>query len=224
MVVEDFRDYMEVDPAAYISATETRATYTLMPANVDAYLYKDLFYEPKNTHNFVWYVEGYMNSAGVGASESLCAIGLQNVVDDSNLPLSGMHVYLRSGPNYQISIGTTGPPIATDITAAGLLAADTLYYLIIKKYWTNFSVEIYSDANRTNLLDMLSVSTPDIPRRYLFCCQSYNTGLNGARHSSGYWQNFDWREEPLKPSLEPLTGGGSPNNLAKTTPKEIFCC
>jgi len=192
MATEDLTTYTEVDPNNKITVTSDRSEFDTLRRNEDAYVYDDKGVDHFNG-NFEHLFEIYMSSSnGIVVMWGMANIveDLKSILDASEdelcLELSTYTFYLIEvfgGTQYYDTYGGT---------------SGTLYYLTAERdegvgtYGTLY-LYIYSDADRTNLLDTLTVTLHEKEDfRYLYVTQSYNSGHTNA--ASGYTQNVDLQE------------------------------
>ena len=199
MATEDFTTYTKADPESHLTVTATRCTYTNLDKDTDTWIYDD-----KGASHFDGDFE-HLLDVYLDASDNLGYVyhwALTQEVNDirwlqTNLKeILGSFFYRSGGGVYQLYIvewfNGSG---YTDIYNCSL---DTTYYLKLKRdeaVGANGTLYcyIYSDPDRTTLLDTLSVSLHGkIDFQYIFACNTYNSGT--TQKQSGYCENLDLQE------------------------------
>ena len=183
-MAEDLSTYTEVDPNSHISATSSRMTGTTINQNEKAYAYYDkgvdYFAALDIDFDFCITELSFDDVIGViGVSNVLGHIGECGVNDVL------VYVYYPSGAQARIYITTS---------AGGdymVLSVNTTYYCTLERAAGNatFNLKVYSDANRTTLLDTLTCNIPtaSTKHRYIYGISSQYTNNNYA--ASGYVEN-----------------------------------
>lgn len=183
-MAEDLSTYTEVDPNSHISATSSRMTGTTINRNETAYAYYDkgvdYFAALDIDFDFCITELSFNDIFGViGVSNVLGHIGEWGVNDVR------VNAYYPSSARARIYIATS---------AGGdymVLSVNTKYYCTLERAAGNatFNLKVYSDANRTTLLDTLTcnISTASTKHRYIYGISSQYTNNNYA--ASGYVEN-----------------------------------
>lgn len=187
---EDFTTFTEVDGSGVLTVTPSKITGVNVDRDLDAYVSKDKGVDNYNKIDINF--ELFMDSASVDNTETNGAIALtvSAVGDITNFGTSDIVVISRefSGPN-TIRLWR-GNKVAEDTFTMSL---DTIYYCTLLRTANSdtVTVEIYSDSDRTTLLDTLSLSGfgTGTKYRYLYGSVNYNTGHTG-RDWDGYSQNM----------------------------------
>jgi len=183
MALEDFTTYTEVEPDDRIQKTANHIDHVAC-RNEDSYLYKD-----KTAGHFgsafIHTVNVYLAEAGT-ASDMAWVWVLQNVVDDIKaiVDASGDYLALRfRNAAGTLKLGLEECDSGTQTTDAGNIVISTWYYLKIVKSATSLVCGIYSTAalrdagNGTDGdVDNLSLTITDKSYRYIFACNTNNTG------------------------------------------------
>ena len=207
MTTQNLTTYTKNDPNGRLTVAAARVDFAGILKNEDCNLYYDFganFFDGNFEHLLEIYIDSGTNWGRCypwmltndiddyyglqGASKSALAL-LLTLVDG---------VY--SIRMHELNSGTTYTDLFT-------CSVDTSYYLKIKRdesvgtYGTLYCY-IYSDAERTNLLDTLELAlhTSKKDFQYLFAINTYNDA--GAQSLTGYAQNYDLQE----PEVVPLTG------------------
>ena len=174
---QDFTTYTETDPNSHISKTASTITFTNLPRNEDAYVYKDF--------GSSYFTDFTIDSTiGLTAGDDSCVImvtTVTNSIDDAR------GIELASG--YYLSIymyksGTTLGLILRECDAGTAYNSSTYsgtigttYYLRLERAGTAGTLKIYSDAARSSLLTTLSLTLHTTTAfRYLYGVQTYNSG------------------------------------------------
>ena len=183
-MAEDLSTYTEVDPNSHISATSSRMTGTGINRNEMAYAYYDKgvdyfdaididfdFMMTEVSSNDIFNITGISNTLG-----HIGAWGVNDV---------RVNVYYPSGQQIRLYISTT---------AGGdymVISVNTTYYCTLERAAGNatFNLKVYSDSDRTNLLDTLTFNIPtaSTKHRYIYGISSSYTNHNYG--ASGYVEN-----------------------------------
>ena len=171
--LEDLTTYTEHDPNNHITVTSTQITVSQLTENEDAYVYKDF------GSGYFQYFENYKLDikfdGHTTASASIGIFCLSNIIGDLQDQNNEDHIYIKAtwaqgAGYYKITLRVNG---VTD--SATNLQESTWYYLTINRTSTEVVVKIYTDEQRTNLLDTLTVSTTlTTSFRYFYAIASNN--------------------------------------------------
>lgn len=174
--VEDLTTYTEVDPNTHLTIRGTGSSYHESYQNEDCYLYKDF-----GTDNFSDFTHDF--KMGIAANDDNGVAypwSMQNVINDN--------YYCYSNNETVIMVDSYDNTAAIRILEYydGSAYADSyigmvygIYYLRIEKSGTSFTAKIYSDAERTDLLDTLSLTLQaDHSFRYLYAANTWNDGTS----------------------------------------------
>jgi len=186
-VFEDLDTYTLVNPNSHLSHTSTRVTGAGVGKNEDTYLYSDKgadYFDPLNIEFTVCLTEAATNT------DLIAFLCLANVVNDTHafgtydISIAGFK-HATSGHILYLVIGAS--------TAGNYYAISlaTPYYCILKRALggSTVSLEIYSDAAHTNLLDTLTGAVAGATKwRYIYAMNSYNNA--SAYYASGYCENI----------------------------------
>lgn len=198
-MAEDFTTYTEVDEGNDITVIASRVSFDTMACkDVDSYVYKDKdpgHFDGDFEHLTTLYVDQ-------GSAWGIFVLwGLANLVgefkgiDDGGGDFLGLQ-WQGNGSNDRLRLlecvaGTLyNDPYST--------SEDTAYYTKIKRVEAEgvhgtFYCYVYSDANRTNLLDTLSLTLHEKEDfRYIYALSSW-IGV-GSEPVTGYVENFDLQE------------------------------
>lgn len=212
MAVEDLTTYTELDPSSELAVTSTVITYTDVGRTDDAWVYDDkgvAFFDGDFTHHFDIKVTAD-GDFGLNA-----VWGLKNTV--SALDVDDDELFAFPYGNG----GTFGTLFLREIDAdtaysdTFTISIDTFYYLEVERdeavgTFGTLYARIYSDSNRTTLLDTLSITlhTSKKDWRYIYAFNALNDGdAQINRYQSGIAQNLD---------LSPAPVGGAPLRIHRT--------
>ena len=181
---EDFTTYTEVDPNNHIEKTANHVDF-LGKMDEDAYLYDDKGIG--HFGNFEHLIDVKPISVTIPYNYFKCSpYALTNDLDDLKglLDASKTVIFLRvnnelppNHPIFRLFEYYDGVVYFSDLYSGFY---GTMYYFNIKKEGTSFSAKIYSDAERTNLLETLSMTLQaDHSFRYIHACQTHNEGRTG---------------------------------------------
>lgn len=181
----DFSSYTEVDPSSYLTISTTKVEWTSLPRNVDAYLYYD--YGTDNFDaldvDFDLYLDAHSTYGRVGA------LAFTNTVDDANAFAStdlSVVTHKTNSTTHKIRL-IRGNDVAYDEYTC---STGTTYYCTLVRAAGNdtATLYIYSDSDRTSLLDTLVVTGFSTTKwRYNMAGVSYNSG--NAYAASGWIDN-----------------------------------
>ena len=174
---EDFTTYTEVDPNNHISVEAKKITHQAF-RNESAYVYKDFGenYFGDFTHKLEVQSD-YYQAYGSGVAWMLANdIGDALTLKNNNKTAVNITLYRDGSGNRYIMLREIYQGEYNQAYWTGA-EANTKYYLTVKKQGTSLTLEIYSDAERTNLLKTLSVTLHgDWKFRYLYGCSTLNDG------------------------------------------------
>lgn len=193
MTLEDFTTYAKVDPNTHISESANHVDFDCY-CNEDARLYKD--YGVDHFGDFEHKIDVNLVSTS-GSYPRLQCYALTNDLDDlqglTTAAKTFLVIFRYKSPSYnrltlrEVYEGDIYEDIYPDC------ALNTWYYLTITKTGTALTCKIYSDSDRTDLLDTLSLTLhADHKFRYLHVCQTYNLGQ--AYIGYGDIENLDLQE------------------------------
>lgn len=182
---QDFTDYIEADPNSRIAVAKREITFEDLTRNEDAWVRYNFgtgYFSGNFQHQVVVAATGHLD-AGIVA-----VWALTNIIDDlvgidtaSGDYLAVELLYDTGASKYKLRIEEVdgGTPYTDDYE----ISVDTDYYLTISRdesvgtYGTLYCY-IYSDAERTTLLDTLSLAlhTSKKDFTHLFALNTYNSG------------------------------------------------
>lgn len=189
-MAEDLTTYTEVDGPGVLTVTSTRVTALNADDDQTYYVYKDFGVGFFNGFDINF--EIYMDALSLGSGRLL--MGLANSIN--NWAQWGVTTV---GVTFEANAGT---PNEIELWRGYIGGVDTytnaqdatIYYCSLKRTADSDTVtlEIYSDSNRQNLVDILSVVGygSGTRYRYFYAAASAGSGI-GGRDFDGYNQNFD---------------------------------
>lgn len=223
MAIENLLDYTEEDPNSRITVTSARSSWAGLTRNEDAYVYKD-----KDAGHFSGDFE-HLLDVRITSSEALANVvawSLTNIVDDlkgikdANGDALGISLQTNGGGAHSILLmELVGGTFYTDAYAVSL---NTTYYLKIKRDesigdYGRLYCYIYSDSDRTNLLDTLQLDLHEKEDfRYIFITQTSNAYWDYAQ--TAWAENLDLQEVTAK-SASDSGSGADQSSLAVTLEK-----
>lgn len=184
-MAEDLTTYTEVDPNSHISATSSRMTGIGINRNEKAYAYYD-----KGVDYFdALDIDFDFRITEISVNDIFGVIGVSNVLGhlgEWGVNDVRVNAYYPGGAQARIYITTS---------AGGdymVISVNTTYYCTLERAAGNatFNLKVYSDADRTNLLDTLTcnISTASTKHRYIYGISSQYTGAT-SYYASGYVEN-----------------------------------
>jgi len=183
MALEDFTTYTEVEPDNRIQKTANHIDHVAC-RDEDSYLYDDKGIGYFGS-TFVHTVNVYLAEAGT-ASDMAWVWVLQNIVDDIKdiVDAGGDYLALRFRNNVgTLVLGLKECNSGVQTTDNATIALATWYYLKIVKNVTSLVCGIYSTAELRDAgdgtdgdVDNLSLTIVDKSYRYMFACNTNNTG------------------------------------------------
>ena len=190
MVYQDFTTYEEVDPNEHITRTASRVTFTDLTNPESAYVYKD-----KGAGHFTGDFEHKLDTlhSSMVRYSYVDVWALSNSIGDRNESGNCINVFwygMDAGLTRALALQEKiNGALFTDYSIG--LSVDTPYYLTIKRVAATLTCEIYSDSDRTNLVDTLTLILHAVlAYRYIYACRTLTeAGLDYAK--SGYMENLD---------------------------------
>lgn len=182
---EDYTTYEKVDPASDFTVITNKITYDTVRNDELCYVRKD-----KGVDHF----GDFEHLVDVTVTETPHAIAYFNFWALSQVVTSqyGMSIELEGLCAYHLRQTGIGWLFFKDYNNGNgdyyeLISPYTTYYLTIKRVGTVGTLKIYSDSERTDLLDTLTIETTTLKYRYIFGAMSFgHPTYNPERQSSGY--------------------------------------
>lgn len=191
---EDFTTYTEVDPNDHITRTVSRVTFTGLIRDESAYVYDD-----KNAGHFgdFEHLLDFCIDTIIGTSVRIRVAlwGVTNEAADFKDFDNGIVIDLfnntGSTTEFKIRIRVKSGGNWGNSDTSSLLNVDTPYYLTITREGSITTCKIYSDADRINLVDTISIDSGSTTYRYIIVSQSMTNTVEGTLSITGYVENLD---------------------------------
>ena len=199
MTYEDFRppNYTEVDPDNVLSQTITRATWTHMDRNFDAWLWKDYGANYFGDFEHIFDFEVTEMEAG-DYNERLSAwLYILTKTNVAGTPPDALLLYVAQKTNYDTQFKLTFYQHKNSInqfSSVGFCILDVgvKYYAKISRDGTTCRCIIYSDAERTNVVgDTGNKEGVSDSYRYLQTTKGFGSSNDPDDWSSGYVENLN---------------------------------
>jgi len=196
MAYEDLRTYTEQDPNNHITdiGDDGFGITFVSVRNEDAWRYRDL--GVGHLVDFVHEFETKVTEIGT-IGDLAFVYAFANTIDDArswfvdNAEAVQVWWYNPNGSSIKLYLQETDGGWTQDIS--GALALNTDYYCTLTRSGATVTLQIYSDAARTTLVDTLTVSIPSAHTyRYVFAAVSYNTAT--AHSATAIIRNLDLGE------------------------------
>jgi len=202
---EDFTSYTEVDTGGFLSQTADRSSWTGMHLASDAYLYDD-----KGVNHFNGDFE-HLVTAMTNMTGDNCQVGFWMLANDlgnwytlEDGAKNALGIFFSRYVSYSIGFGITLGELDdgdgyVDRWTGG--TSGTVYYVTIKRdedvgtYGTIY-VYVYSDSDRTTLLDTLSLGLNSNKKDYRYIYGAMSNDWMGADNGqmTGYAEYLDLQE------------------------------
>jgi len=198
---EDFTGYTETDPGADITVTATKCDVDTMDSGVEAYVRAD---KGAGTigdfeHRFKTYLDAIDSPQCAIPWAVTNGASTFKDMDDAD---DGIAIYfLRQIATYKIILKCWENG-ALDTYEASIL--DTPFYITVERSGSAVEARIYSDPERTSLVDTLSVTATSTTYRYVFGVASYEWADNGA--ATFYTENLALNGEAYYPEVYAESG------------------
>jgi hypothetical protein len=174
---EDFTTWVETDSGPGGSCTVTTNTISIENQGVESEIKVTRDYGADHfTGDFEHYIDTQTTVQTTYDRAGIYYIGNSDAYYDSQ---SGIVVSWGSSGDVRMYLESSGAG-GGSYTA---LSSSTRYYLAISRTSTTGALYVYSDSNRTSLVDSLSVSVASTAWRYIIC---------GATYANGHYSNYDW--------------------------------
>lgn len=196
MVYENFLDgYVEVDPNSHISRTSSRATVSGLSRDEHAYVYKN-----KGVGHFSGDFEHFIDvqlSTGSIAYSQFVFWALWNALGSVDEVQSGRGLvvfFFLSGSDPRIYLREWYDGTPYNDSTVGLLSLNIPYYLTIKRTGSTFECKIYSDSDRTVLVDTLTLTLHSVESfRYIYPVQGLDDN-NPTVVAYGFCENMELQD------------------------------
>ena len=173
-MMENFSNYTRVDPNNHISITSLRVTGNTINKNESCYVYKEKrvdYFTGDFTHLFTIKT---MTSGVLGSQVYL--YGLTNTIDTANHWVNHSIAVINycDGDCTSLLLYRLGYPVAASIEDVPF---DTVYYCKLTRVSNTYTLYVYTDADRTNLLDSITrTDSNPISARCIYALSSYGSG------------------------------------------------
>lgn len=211
-LMNDFNDYIEYnDSDNLITINSMNLTFIDIKRNYGAYVYKDMNLINNFSYLFDYEITNIISS-DAGGSGSLCGVfcltenlGTETEILSNSSIILNIQRRLGDNSHYRLGLVSKSSGVLDDYDYSIDLDVDV-------RYWCNYSrldsvgkLYIFSDADRSILVDTLNCTVTNDDLRYIMAFQSQgrNTGLDNE--ITGYLYNFQ--------DLNPLEGTLYTNNL-----------
>ena len=184
-------NYVEIDVAAdRLSLVASQVTFTALGMDEDVYLYADkgAGYFGDFTHTLEVELTG-----STDWKPQAVVYGLSNEVGNTKGHREGLGINLQGGTNTAHYVIRLYENVAWDNNfSVDSLAIElnTPYYLTITRLGTSLTLTIYTDANRLNIHDTLSLTVDSRAYQHIYAASSWNDGLVD-KDISGYTKDLD---------------------------------
>jgi len=191
MAYEDYTTYDEVDAGGDITVAANKLTVDTMLITARSYVKEN--HGANHFGNFEHEVEVKFAAVSASGQFGFWAMSDTNYVSrDMSTNSEGIIVsILNVSGTYRMRVYDYSN-INTDFYSG--LALNTSYYTTIKRSGTTFTVKIYDDSGRTNLLDTLTITSANDTYSTVMAMSGYNNPTNG-RTSTFTIDNLDLQEE-----------------------------
>lgn len=214
-MAEDFTTYTEYDPDTDYTITSSKITIDTVRHDAEGYVAKD-----KGSGHFNGDFEHLADVCATAFSNNSAELHLwclgtvlgyidaigNRIEQFFNMSSSGStyHLYIRErygATHYQDLLGS--------------ISLSTVYYIKLKRVSSTFYCYIYSDPDRTSLIDTLSLSLHETASyRYIYGTIAMGSGWNPSYTGSGYIENLDLQEGGVEPH--------TPSDTAKASDTRSF--
>lgn len=210
MATEDFTTYTEDDQAGAISKTSSRVTVSSFHNFRD---YGRVYYDKGAGHfgNFE-HLTDMKVTAIAGNWSQFIFWSVADAVGTFMSQTSGLMANFRRHNDGTLHFILQERYNSSNYVDASNLepSLNTMYYLTIARTDSAFSMKIYSDASRSNLLETLTLTLQDSSHstRYIYGCRAFRDDQADTRTVSGYCENLDLQEAVALASKRLLVGVG----------------
>jgi hypothetical protein len=200
MANTDFTTWTEyVDDNNSLSRTAARTTIVNLRRIDSAVQYKDMGVS-YISGNYTHYFEAYIDSNGVHDAVATLGFSTDNTRDGRQIfdlgtgSWEGCWGYDWTGINRQLRPAYVHNGALNVTTNTVALADDTLYYCTLTRTNNNLNIKIYSDSNRTVLVDNKTVALPTANDYRYAHIGGWDDNNSAAKWFNGYYQNYDFGE------------------------------
>jgi len=195
MGLENFTTYTEVDEDSDITITANKIAVDTIRRDAISYVRKDR--GVGHFGDFEHLIKGTCISANEYHNTGFWALtNGYTTIKQMTTNSSGISLSFRTGDE------ETNQIYLSDYTVEGtdifIFEFDTLYYCTIQRSGTSLTCKIYSDANRTILLDTLSLVCSITTYRYIYGLASYGEETFPAQQITLNSEDLDLQETSTK--------------------------
>lgn len=217
--MEDFTTYTEQN--GDISVTSSRCTFITMRRDSVARLYKD--FSAGHFGDFEHDFTSVINIAEAGDSSDRSWGNIHSLTDTVDLARNindGFYISVSQNSDvfgnfrYQLTQKEDGTKLDFDL---GVIRLVDFYYLTIKRSGTLGTVKIYSDSDRTNLLETLSITCNTTTYQYLLVVQAGGWTSDPADYINGYIEDLDFQTDPTPTTTSTSTTSTSTSTTSTST-------
>lgn len=181
--------FIKFDEASYLAVTKNQIVVTNLGRDNTAYLYRDY----GAAYFSAWVVDFEVTISTSSTTNGYVRVGFANIVGDGcdwvdALDFAAVCIYTLKSPDY-IFVGVQSP---WDAGSTAAVACGTCYIRFVRAIGSlgTLTVYIYSDVNRTVLVDTLTCDiTPGNTYRYFYPIASNDYGAAGGNDFSGILAN-----------------------------------
>jgi hypothetical protein len=197
--LENFTTYTEVDPNNHLSQTATRATFTTLTYNEDAYLYKS-YGSGHFSGDFEHKIDAVLSSSTTHNNYAV-VWALANGVGDNN-DIEALNDYIklyfahRSTGKYFWLDGKYNGAAVSNTSSTYALTLGKTYYLTIKRDGNVVTVNVYDESARTTLLTSLTITLAGASSFEYLITTGSTSGVSYTWTLTGFVENLDLQETP----------------------------
>jgi len=183
----DLTLFTEVDAAGDITITEDKCDVVTMTTGVDSYVYGD--FGADSFDDFTIEFDAEVTASDSNATAALfCVSDTVGGMNAWNAANDGINVYvLNNSGSMEIRVIDRSNNDRDEYVIGGSITSHL--YFTVTRSGADVTVQIYSDSDRTTLLDTLTITgSSSDGKRYLYCLGSQDTGSGDLTF---YTQNFE---------------------------------
>jgi len=187
---EDLTTYTEVDQNSDITITSPKADFVSLDRIANSYVYKDhgIDYFGDFDIDFEFYIQ---EGADQGLVVLFAVSNTSGTLNDMISATDGLTVFAYNNTNnLAITIQDwSNSNYDTYIFGGGTTSG--VIYSTISRSVTTLTMSMFSDANRTVPIDILTLTSEAGTKRYLTVLASCESAVSGGDAITGYTQNFE---------------------------------
>ncbi len=218
--MEDFRTFDENDDNGRFEVLELTIAVTALTAEADHNVVKD--YGPGHFANLPNGINWDAIVTAAANQSSMVTLAMTNTPaksysehrpENDNAPSVWCTFSKSSGAEMQFTLQTFG---TTNVFDIGSWSDSTRIYFTFTRSGTIFIVEMYSDSDRTTLIDTLSIDSIGTAFQHLFAVNNLYSLFPTGPAMTGDVSNYELLDEPVSPGRDVITGPirpPIPNNL-----------